>query len=73
MDYSEISDEIKAKAKACKTAEELFALAKSEGIDLSDDDLTAISGGGSWDCDTRNRRCTVDAPDVTPCPDKYYG
>ena len=72
MDYPEISEELKAKAAACKTTEELFALAKAEGIDISDDELSAISGGGTWDCDERNKPCTVDAPDKEPCPDKYY-
>ncbi|MBP3894045.1 MAG: Nif11-like leader peptide family natural product precursor [Atopobiaceae bacterium] len=69
MDYPEISEELKAKAAACKTTEELFALAKSEGVDISEEDLSAISGG-KWECE--NAPCTVDAPDTTPCPDKYY-
>ena len=36
-----------AKAKACKNHEELLALAKAEGIELTDEQLTAISGGGA--------------------------
>ena len=35
------------KAKACKTAEELFALAKEEGMELSEKELDAVSGG-TW-------------------------
>ena len=34
------------KAKNCKNAEELLALAKEEGIELNDDQLMAVSGGG---------------------------
>ena len=35
------------KVKACKSQEELLKLAKSEDIDLTDDQLEAISGGFS--------------------------
>ena len=35
-----------AKAKACKNSEELLALAKEEGIELTDEQLEAVSGGG---------------------------
>ena len=34
-----------AKVKACKNQEELLKLAKEEGIELSDDQLEAVSGG----------------------------
>ena len=37
----------KAKAIACKSPEELIALAKAEGVKLTDEQLDAISGG--WD------------------------
>ena len=33
------------KAKACKSHEELLALAKEEGVELSSEQLEAISGG----------------------------
>jgi bacteriocin-like protein len=42
--------------KACKSSEELFALAKSEGHKLTEDELAAIAGGGNWDC-TRDDIC----------------
>ena len=35
------------KVKACKNHEELLALAKEEGIELTSEQLTAISGGGA--------------------------
>ena len=41
-----LSEEQIAKVRACKNSEELLALAKTEGIELTDEQLTAISGGG---------------------------
>ncbi|MBQ9004459.1 MAG: Nif11-like leader peptide family natural product precursor [Eggerthellaceae bacterium] len=43
-----ISDELREKAKACKSPEELLAFAKAEGYKLSDAEMDAISGGSSW-------------------------
>ena len=58
-----LTEEQIAKVKACKNHEELLALAKAEGIELSDEQLAAVSGGGAcsvvsdigdkinpWDC-----------------------
>lgn len=44
----DISPELREKAKACTSPEELMALAKSEGYKLSDADIEAISGGSDW-------------------------
>ena len=33
------------KARSCKSSEELLALAKNEGIELSEEQLQAVSGG----------------------------
>ena len=41
-----LSEEQIAKVKACKKPDELLKLAKAEGIELTDEQLTAISGGG---------------------------
>lgn len=49
-----ISPELREKAKACKTPEEVLELAKIEGIKLSDAELEAVSGGG-W---TQTFSCT---------------
>ena len=49
MKFSDLTEELKAKARACKTPEELVNLAKEEGIDLSDEQLAAINGG-KWQC-----------------------
>ena len=42
-----LTDEQIAKVKACKGSEELLALAKKEGIELSNEQLAAVSGGGA--------------------------
>ena len=47
MDYKDLDPELLEKAQACKTSEELIALANAEGIELSGEELEAISGG-SW-------------------------
>lgn len=39
--------ELQEKLKNVQTADELVALAKAEGVDLSEEQLDAISGG-SW-------------------------
>ena len=37
MEFNDLTDEQKARVKACKTADELVALAKEEGVELSDE------------------------------------
>ena len=61
MTFDSLTPEQQEKAKACKTPEELIALAEQEGYDLSDEELKQVSGGASWDC-------VADCPEHTPCP-----
>lgn len=61
MNFSELTPEQQEKARVCKTPEDMLALAKEEGYELSEEDLVAVSGGASWDC-------ISDCPDHTPCP-----
>ena len=50
MDFDNLTEEQKAKARECKTPEELMELAQAEDIELSDEQLEFIAGGGSgWD------------------------
>ena len=50
MDYKDLTAEQKERARACKTMEDFVALAQEEGVDLSDDQLEAVSGGGWNSC-----------------------
>ena len=43
--WESLTDEQKEKVKACASGEELAALAASEGIELTDEELEAASGG----------------------------
>ena len=45
MKFEDLTTQQKEKAIACKTPDELLALAKKEGIELTDKELEAISGG----------------------------
>lgn len=49
MDTSELTPEIQERLRECKTPEEMLALVKEEGYELSDDDLEGIAGGNAWD------------------------
>ena len=49
MNFADIPDDIRERALACKSPEELLSLAKEEGYELSDEDLDAVNGGGDWD------------------------
>ena len=49
-----LSEEQIAKIKACKNQDELLALAKAEGIELSEEQLEAVNGGG---CTSQPKRC----------------
>lgn len=43
-----LSDELKEKVQACTGANELVSLAKTEGLELSDEELDAVAGGNDW-------------------------
>ena len=45
--FAELPDDVKEKAKACESLEEVMQLAKDSMIDLSDEEVEAISGGWS--------------------------
>ena len=62
--YKNLSDEQKAKAKACKSTEDLIEMTKKEGISISRDELEAIAGGNTWDdatSDPCKRLCPKDS------------
>ena len=43
--FKGLSEEQIAKVKACKNTEEMLAIAKEEGVELTDEQLEAVSGG----------------------------
>ncbi len=50
MDFTDLTPELQEKARACKTPEELLALAKEEGVELTEEQLEAVAGGRAWYC-----------------------
>ncbi|MCR5582111.1 MAG: Nif11-like leader peptide family natural product precursor [Eggerthellaceae bacterium] len=58
MDFKDLSPELQDKARKCKTPEEVLALAKEEGYELSDEELKAVSGAGiSWSLWCSDQTC----------------
>ena len=51
IDKTKISQEMLTAAMQCKDADELMALAKAEGLELDEKQLTKVAGGGCYpDC-----------------------
>ena len=50
-----LSEEQVAKIRNCKTHEEMLKLAKEEGVELTDEQLEVVSGGGV--CSSLTRTC----------------
>ena len=46
MKFEDLTPEQQERAKACKTPEEILALAKEVGYELSEEEIDTISGGG---------------------------
>ena len=61
--YDSLTDEQKEKAKACKTMDELMALADKEGFELSDELLEAVAGG--LPC-PHCSHCSINSPMTPP-------
>ncbi|MBQ9003523.1 MAG: Nif11-like leader peptide family natural product precursor [Eggerthellaceae bacterium] len=57
MNIDDLTPEQKEKVLACKTPEELLALAKQEGYELSEEQLEDISGGAWGTCKDRMWKC----------------
>lgn len=69
MDFNDLSPELQERVLAAKTPEDIIALAKEEGYELSDEELEAIAGGLSWNsCPGHNSkpcksRVSTDSPE----------
>ena len=59
MDIKSLTPEQIEKAKSCVSAEELVAFAEQEGIELSEEQLDALSGGACWDSEPTTYHYTV--------------
>ena len=77
----DISPELRAKVAACKTPEEILAIAKKEGVKLSEEQLESISGGAKWnwsggyytECPRCGKTVDVDDKDNPPASCPYCG
>lgn len=57
MDF-QLTEEQKQKIKNCSSPEEMLALAKEEGYELTEEELDGIAGG--WDhCTPENYGCGI--------------
>ena len=57
--FNNLTDEQKEKFKACKTQEELLKALDEENIELSPDQLEAVSGGDGWFSCDEVRACNL--------------
>ena len=48
--YNSLSEDVKAKIKACKTEEEMMNVLAEEKIELDPELLDSVSGGDGCDC-----------------------
>ena len=49
MNFDELKNpELQEKLKSAQSPEDILAIAKEEGFELTDDQLEAVSGGASW-------------------------
>ena len=84
MDFKDLGEEEKNLIHDCQTAEEVLALLKEEGVELTDDQLECVAGGhetswtGSAVCprcgSTRTYQFTVNGSDkrYSMCYNCYY-
>lgn len=69
MDTHDLSDELIAKARACKSMNELCELAREQDTELTFDDLEAVAGGSDmcyyYKCDAYDSNsCWTHCPTV---------
>ncbi len=66
-----LTEEQIKKVEACKNAEEMLALAKAEGFELSDEQLEAVSGGFCSGGESISKNCPECNSGWTNCIEQY--
>ena len=67
MDFKDLTPEQQEMARACKSVDELVELAKSFGVQLSEEELAAVAGGVGG-C-IRGFSCLLYSPSPEPNPE----
>lgn len=67
MDFNDLPPELKEKARTCSSEEELAELVKAIGVELSDNEVTAVAGG--MDACVKDVGCSHYVT-LKPCPSK---
>ena len=67
MDFESLAPELKEKAKACKSEEDLKELAEAVGAKLSEEQLGGVAGGAQADICRKDHSCQVESL-RPPCP-----
>ena len=67
MEFEELTPEQQERAKACKTPEDVQALASEIGYKLTKEDLDTVAGGAAWCSD-----CFVHCERDQGCYTKHY-
>ena len=73
--WNGLTEEQRARARSCETPNDMLALAKEEGFELSDDEPEGIAGGGFWgsltDCTSKDcdkAECVRGTVELTQAP-----
>ena len=73
MNFEDLTPEQREKAKSCETPEDIIALAREAGYELSDDELKAVAGGLEVWCKHGGECLMVIAPNpARDCEEAYY-
>ena len=72
MNFEDVPESIRKRAEACKTPEDLLALAAEEGYELNDEELQAINGGTFYQDCTWDSCADVDCKLCKGLCDKLY-
>ncbi len=68
-----LTEEQIKKVEACKSSEEILNIAKAEGIELTDEQLEAVSGGGGCFGGTYTPKCDkCGSKDISKSKKNYY-